>query len=145
MIRDLPEDRLVKEITEAQSFLRDIKNAQFIGADNLDVKKNFSEATYDKSVTLDQAENTIITVNFEADKQDHAFASIDFVLYRDGTDPANAISHWDGATAIIGERITEESNPRLTTWEIHLESNVLGAHTYYLKIFVESTDTGVIS
>jgi hypothetical protein len=147
-------DTIVDTLKDAEQTLREFKNPQFAGADNLVITTNQTGSTYDKTATIAGGATGSIIVTFDADNQDYAFTDPTFVVYEDGTAPANFLftlrndsspTNVGGTTGSVREKISSASTPKRTRWEILIFNGGLSSHPYYVKAYVRCADTGTIS
>lgn len=140
------EQTIINDLNRAQTFLQEIHTAQSTGADNLSIKVNQSSNSYDGSVSIPGGGGFygIITLTFTANNQDYAFTDLNLRYYLDSVSPSTELPS-NNAFVYIKENIS--TNPKVTSWEIKIPNNEIdgNTHTYLVKAFIGSTDTGVIS
>jgi hypothetical protein len=143
---DLDPTKLIALLKKADTDLRELKNRQYAGASDINIVVNSSANAYDYAD--DGALNNAHTIDFTSDTMPNAFVDIYWTVAVDS--PTNII-HPDN---ILYPRIDSLQFPKSRTG-VPTDASVLpgvtrfvshfggtAGHTYYLKYYVQSTDTG---
>lgn len=148
-IDDLTENLLPTEVRQIREDLNTLKASQRVGAPNIKVYRNSSNAPYDKALTVPATSTQGFTLIFTANKQAYAKATVTFQMYLDAAlttevrlgDRAGPIA----PTLNIVPQIYSDSQPLATKWIFTAYNNEGSSRTYYFKFNVQSTDQGVIA
>lgn len=143
---DLDPSNLAQLFKQADADLRELKNRQFAGASDLQVLINSSANAYDYADN--GAFTNAHTIDFTSDTMPNAFVDIFWTVALDT--PTNII-HPDNVLyplidslqfpkSITGVPTDASVLPGVTRFVSHFAGT--GGHTYYLKYYVQSTDTG---
>ena len=145
----LPDSYLVTTVNRLRVDLDTLKAAQRSGARSLQTFINQSVSTYNFSQTLAPGATTTVTITFAAAIQKYALADLTFRIY------ANSLSNevhpnltssnlWPNPKVILSPPST--LSPLVTTWSMKLFGvGISGSNTFYVKLYVQSTDRGTIS
>jgi hypothetical protein len=148
-IDNQPDNQLVTTVTGLRTTIDTLKAAQRTGARSLKTFVNQSASSYNFSSTLGPSATSTTTITFTSKIQQNAITDLTFRIY------ANSLSneiHPDLTAADLwpNPKITfnppSASSPLVTSWSIKLFGvGVSGSNTYYVKLYVQSTDQGVIT
>lgn len=149
-INGLPESNLISSIQDMRTSIDDLKQAQRTGTTALKIFLNQSGSAYDKTFVIGSSPlSNSFAVTFTAALQDYAIASLIFQVFI-GSSTTEFHPNGPGGTPAyplisIEERPATTSSKRLTIWDMKFITNDFTNENYYLKFFVQSTDSGVIS
>lgn len=149
---NISEQSVEQIIKTAQDDLEQIKVKQYAGASNLVLVENSTEDAYDTSLTLSSSGGSgFFYCEFQADHLKLALADMTYRVWVDGTGSGNEVFPGDVLYPFEDQRIQNifSDNPNFldrSTWNFFLWNfDPSSSHTYYLKYYVVSTDTGVVS
>jgi hypothetical protein len=144
-----PENHLVSTVSGFRTSVDQIKQAQRMGARSLKTFINQNAGSYDFSATLAPGATSITTIIFTSSIQKYAIADLTYRIY------ANSLSneiHPDMTSSSLwpNPKITftppSTSTPLVTSWSMKIFGvGFSGSNTFYVKLFVQSTDQGTIS
>lgn len=141
MIDLLEENRLITELQQSKLSLQRIKAGQFIGPDSLSIRNNVSVNEYDAYVSVYYLEVSKFTIVFTADIQEYPFTSLKIRIWQTTDGPVDLIPF------NIQQKIS--TNPKAIEWRVTARPyNPFSGNNYkdtYLKVEVQSTDTGAIT
>lgn len=148
-IDSLPDANLTTTIDGLRTDLDTLKTAQRTGARALKTFINQSATTSNFSRTLGPGATSTVTITFTAAIQKYALTDLTYRIY------ANSLSneiHPDLTSANLwpNPKITftppTTASPLVSTWSMKMFGvGISGSNTYYVKLYVQSTDTGVIT
>lgn len=148
-IDNLPDNTLVAELQRLETELTELKNKQTAAGSSLVVKVTTTSSTTPnadsgyQSFTLGAFATTTSQVRFNTTNQDYAYKDITYRVFVDSPTsevfPGNALYP---ARIVLDERLAGTPVPKQLRWFLQLSGNT-GSHTYYLRFYVQSSDTGV--
>ena len=149
-IDGLPEGNLTSSIQKMRTSIDDLKQAQRTGTTALKIFLNQSASDYDKTFVIGSTTlSASFAVTFTAAVEDYAIASLIFQVFI-GSPTAEFHPNGPGGTPAyplitIEERPANTGARRATVWDMKVLTNDFTNENYYLKFFVQSTDSGVIA
>jgi hypothetical protein len=148
-IESQPVNQIVSTINGLRGAVNDLKTAQRTGPRALETFVNQNTSTYNFSSTLGPGITSTTTITFTASIQKNAITDLTFRIY------ANSLTneiHPDLTSADLwpNPKITFNpplaATPLVTSWSIKLYGvGISGSNTFYVKLYVQSTDQGVIT
>lgn len=148
-VDDLTANVLPAEIRRTRDDLNTLKASQQVGAPNIKVYRNSSNAPYDKALTVAANTTQGFTLIFTANKQPDAKATITYQMFLDAAMTIE-VRRGDYTSPIAPDlkvipQIYSDSQPLASKWVITAYNNEATSRTYYFKFNVQSTDQGVIA
>jgi ABC-type spermidine/putrescine transport system permease subunit I len=143
------ENQLVTTISTLRTNVDALKAAQRTGARSLKTFLNQNASGYNFSTTLAPGVTSTTTITFTSSVQKYAIADLTFRVY------ANSLSNeihpnmtssslWPNPKVVLTP--PSAITPLVTTWSMKIFGvGTGGSNTFYVKLFVQSTDQGVIS
>lgn len=131
-------------LSSLRKTLDELKGRQVLGASSIKVRANQSAAAYDYTATTAYPSSAIFTVTFTADHQDYAPTDLvpQLSVGTPGHLAALGVDYFPGSFYRLSQ---DPAHPRITQWRMQVFNFTGTPLTFYLKVRVNSTDTGVIS
>lgn len=145
-VEDLSENLLPTEMQRLRDDLTTLKASQRVGAPNIKVYRNSSNAPYDKALTVTTFARQGFTLIFTANKQAYAKATLTYQIFLDAALTTEVrLGDTSAPDLNVVPQIYSDSQPLTTRWVIAAFNHENLTRTYYFKFNVQSTDQGVIA
>jgi hypothetical protein len=135
-------DHIYKELRRN---LDEIKARQYVGAESVAISFVETGASSDRSATLPAGGKAVFSISFISTQQSYAFASLSFRLYVDSIGAEVFPGDVLYPDINVRQNVINPATPNVNSWTIEFYNFSASTHTYFLKAYIQSTDTGGIS
>jgi hypothetical protein len=139
---------IATQLADIRLALDELKNAQRLGGASIPLFVTEMPGFDGPFFPISAGGYGSTSFTFTPDNQDYAYSEIIIRVFVDGTAPANEVFPGD---ALYPAKLNIERDrpapllPTIDYWVVGVRNGTGSSHTYYFKVYVQSTDTGTIT